>query len=685
MYSPQSGDLTVSESLLWKAFTRGAWADLRSGDPDADALAKVESWEPSRTVRAEVIRALLLGAGETEPGYVPGLRLRGARVTGRLDLMGATVAYALVCEHCHFDDELRLVEASTKTVRLVACAIPSFSAARLRAEGIVNFHSSTIRDILRLDGARVAGELCLRGATLGPSLEPFCLSADGLAADGDVECTDLLCHGSATMRGIRTESSMILKSARIGTAPGLGLDADNAVVGGRLDAGGISVVGELRLRHARIAGNIRLNGARLENPGGAALRSGGLNVEGGLWCDNLHANGEVLLPGARLGGNLTLIDGRLASPGGIALNLERATLGSFEAARLTVSGGQVSLANARISGKLDLQEARLDGGSSAPTFIADTTGIGGGLNLTRAEVAGEMDIRTCQIGGRVLLMAARLHNPGGIALRFTRTEVAADVFCDGMTALGKVRFTGAQIGRRLELQQTRLANPGGIALEARALNAAELSLRPAAPVQGVVDLRHARIGLLIDDPLLWPEQLNLDGLTYQVLEPRLPARERLGWLARYPQEYQSQPYEQLASLYAGIGQSAEASRVLYARERRQRSTKTRLGRIGSLIQDVTVGYGYRPWRAVTWLGLLLSTGTIMYTLSPPPALQPGAAPHFTPAIYTLDLLLPVVDLGQKHAFNPAGFGQWFSYGLIASGWVLATTIAAGVARVLSRR
>ena len=70
--------------------------------------------------------------------------------------------------------------------------------------------------------------------------------------------------------------------------------------------------------------------------------------------------------------------------------------------------------------------------------------------------------------------------------------------------------------------------------------------------------------------------------------------------------------------------------------------------------------------------------------APPPPFQHGDTPHFNAVIYTLDLLLPVIDLGQKHAFNPAGGEQWFSYVLIAAGWLLATTIAAGVARVLSR-
>lgn len=46
---------------------------------------------------------------------------------------------------------------------------------------------------------------------------------------------------------------------------------------------------------------------------------------------------------------------------------------------------------------------------------------------------------------------------------------------------------------------------------------------------------------------------------------------------------------------------------------------------------------------------------------------------------------PVVDLGQKHAFNPADTEQWLSYLLIAAGWILATTIAASVARIITRR
>jgi hypothetical protein len=66
-------------------------------------------------------------------------------------------------------------------------------------------------------------------------------------------------------------------------------------------------------------------------------------------------------------------------------------------------------------------------------------------------------------------------------------------------------------------------------------------------------------------------------------------------------------------------------------------------------------------------------------------LDPSAAPHFNPVIYTLDLLLPVVNLGQKYAHNPTGFEQWLSYLLTAAGWLLATTIATSITRIITRR
>lgn len=162
------------------------------------------------------------------------------------------------------------------------------------------------------------------------------------------------------------------------------------------------------------------------------------------------------------------------------------------------------------------------------------------------------------MGQRVLLMGSQLDNPGGTSLRLSRAQVAADVFCNGMTSGGGIRVAGATIGGEFSLKDARICNTAEVALDAAALEAGELSLRLAEPAQGLVDLRHARVKIVRDDPDCWPRMLSLDGLTYEALEPRLPARERLQWLARDPSGHQPRPYEQLTAHYTAIGQPAEA-------------------------------------------------------------------------------------------------------------------------------
>ena len=674
---------TEAESLLWRVFPSGGWADLRTGEPDADDVRGGAAWGPERTVGAETIRALLLGAGGAEPGRYPAVRLRGARVTGRLDLMGATVGYALVCESCYFEKPVRFVESTTKTVRIVGSRLPSFNGARMRTDGILNFFDSRVEAGIRLDRAKVTGEVTLRGTSVGANADGLAVAADGLTVDGNLECNGgFTAHGVVRVRGARLTGSLTMDDARlIGTGP-VALDARNLSVDGWFIARRAVVNGEFGVTNARIAGWLDLSGSVLRNPGRAAFGAGGLTVGGGLWCHlGYTVEGEMRLVGARLGGNLTLTDAALSNPGGAALNLDRAALGELNASGLTVTGGQVSMAGTEIAGRLNLDRARLDDGPDGMALAADGLSAQT-LLMEDLHARGSVVVRTARIAGRISLVRAVL-SASDTALRLSRTEVGADVFCTEMTAEGRVKLTGARVERHLSLHEVRLVNPHGAALDMRAVRAGELTVR--GTVEGAVELHHARIGVLRDDPDRWPSTLYLDGLTYEALEPRLPAGRRLEWLSRDPDGCPPQPYEQLADLYARIGQPVEARRVLYARELHQRDAKTTIGRIWSTLQDITVGYGYRPWRAMLWLALLLVLGSVMYGVAPPRPLKAGEAPHFNPVVYTLDLLLPIVDLGQQSAFNPAGPEQWFSYLLVAGGWILATTIAAGIARVITRR
>ena len=125
--------------------------------------------------------------------------------------------------------------------------------------------------------------------------------------------------------------------------------------------------------------------------------------------------------------------------------------------------------------------------------------------------------------------------------------------------------------------------------------------------------------------------------------------------------------------------------MLLAGQRRRRESLGPIPKAWGYLQDFTVGYGYRPWYSALWLTVLLIVGTV--SPSACSTRHPSIVPTqpFIPLIYTLDLLLPVIDFGQEHEFIPHGLQAWLAYGLIAAGWILATTIAAGITRALRRQ
>jgi hypothetical protein len=472
-------ELGVAERTIWAAYPRGNEVDLRGA---AD-----------RTVRATLIRSLLLGANPPEPGQLAALRVKGAHITGALDLKYADIGSPLQLEDCQFDEAIDLFGAHLRQLSLAGSELTGLTASTTIIDGNLRLTGCQSRGQIRLLGARISGSLILN---------------------------------SAHLRAQGTEAAL----------QGLRLSVGNDILGME----GLTCQGEVYLNNAEVQGALRLAGAHLSNPGGTALSAIGLTV------------------GA----------------------------------------------------------------------IADC--------------------------------------------------------CDGFRAEGKLSFSYAKIGHRLCLRDAQLANPGGQALSCLRIETPELTLLPAAPIDGDVELRHATIGVIRDDPATWPPKLFLDGLRYNALSDTAAAADRLRWVRLDPHGYLPQVYEQLAATYRRQGRESDARRVLLAKQRHRAESLGPIGKIWAYLQDTTVGYGYRPTRAVIWLLTLLALGTIVFGLHHPTVVDPDHGPDFNPFIYALDLLLPIVDFGQEGAFQPHGAQAWVGYGLIAAGWVLATTVAAGATRALRR-
>jgi hypothetical protein len=531
-------DLTEPERALWAAFPRGAELDLRAGVAEVDDVSGGAGWGPERTVRAEVIQALLLGAVPPEPGQVAALRLIGARVTGRLRLAYADIACPVRLNLCHLGDRMDLYGARVRQLNLNGSALP-------------------------------------------------------------------------------------------------GLDATVAVIAGDIRLNDVRCDGEVRLTGTRVAGAVRLREARLTNPGGVALLANRLDVGDDLLLRGAVVDGEVRLAGARIGGMLDLNGARLANPGGRALTAFRLLVGAYLRGR--------------------------------HGFTAD-----GEVTLTESAVTGSVD-----------LAGAQLRNPGADALAALGISVGGALdLCDGFRSEGTLRLMGARVTGPVCLRRAELVNPGQVALDFRHAQARELDLRLAARTDSTLDLRHARVNVIHDEPASWPVRLRLDGLSYTALARPLTAEHRLAWLAR--DSYLPYAYEQLAASYRRSGDEAQARTVLLAKQRQHHRHRGPGTRIWGQLQDSTVGYGYRPLRAAGWLLLLLAAGTAVFATHHPVPAGDGTPPGFNPLVYSLDLLLPIIDFGQEHAYTPQGWQRWVAYLLIATGWLLASTVTAGLTRTLTR-
>ncbi|WP_406181493.1 membrane-associated oxidoreductase [Streptomyces sp. NBC_01006] len=487
-------ELTPAERRVWEAFPRGEGVDFRE-HPDENGFDGAQ-WGPERTLRAEVLSALLLSR-VTAAGKVPGLNVRGARITGKLDLKYAVVEHGIRLRACWFERKPLLYGAQLRALVLSDSALPGLTAATLGVDLVLRLACCRITGPVRLQGARITGGLFLQRAVIG---DP----------DAQEEAEEPL----------------------------------------------------LQFNHASIKTDV------------------------------------------------------------IAMDL-------------TVHG-----------------QTRINGAT---------------------------------VGGQINLDGARLLAPGGTALHAETLSVGTDLRARGLEARGRVNLTGSRIPGQLNLAYARLANPGGVALRASSCVIGEVWLRSCDTIRGGVNLRRSQFDLLHMPPGTWPEQIRIDGLTYRTLAPHLPPEERLPALDREESGYLPYAYEQLAAAYRTAGDEAGARTVQLAKLRRHRRTLPRHARLWGLLQDATVGYGFRPLRAAGWLLALLLTGTIAYGLHPPRELKAGEAPEFNAAFYTIDLMLPIIGFGQEGAFAPSGWYQWLSYVLIVTGWVLATTTAAGVSRSLQRQ
>jgi hypothetical protein len=321
-------------------------------------------------------------------------------------------------------------------------------------------------------------------------------------------------------------------------------------------------------------------------------------------------------------------------------------------------------------------------------------------------------------------------------------------FRDGFVSDGGLRLYGSRIGGNLEcgggnfIGKNRLAidaehvtigghcffgkgfyAEGEIRLLASTIKGGLILTDQNSAMKSKLDLRFANVGILRDEPISWPQEgdLSLTGFVYGYLDAgeNDDIKSRINWLQRQPQKgFCTQPYEQLACVLRSCGWDEDAKKVLIAKakDRVERGPKLTPGIwwwykiIGPLI-----GYGYRPFRAIGWLMAFFVVGILLFGAGylngymietqkaemimsevNDKAVVNEEYPEFNAIVYSLDVLIPIVNLYQVEYWLPnsqhggllvnhrwftlhtGGFLRLFFWLEILAGWLFTSLLIVGL-------
>jgi hypothetical protein len=696
--SPSQAQLTQPgghPALAEEMRAKAAAGELLDGGAGPFDLAAMQLWGEERAVSAAVLRDLLVGG--QWPVHAKGVRLRGVKISGLLDLEGATLRCPLSLDSCYLeaDDPVCLDHATASRVALTGCQLAGLTASMLTARQI-DLSRSTLRGgPLCLMSANITDGLICSGARLGADQDGNALVAGGMKVGGSVYLDQYLddrftAAGAVWLARADIGGDLACSGAQLGSnRDGVGLLAEGIKVGGQVFLReGFATAGAVRLLGADITGDLSCRAARLGSDHyGNALVADRMRVGGEVHLyRGFTAGGAVVLNGADITGDL-----------------------SFSGAQLTGTdhdGNALAADGMKAHHDVLLDKAPGDDAAAGLPFTA-----AGAVRLARADITGQLSCSGAQLTGT---------DHDGNALAADGMRVGAAVLLDkGFTSAGTVSLNFARADQ-LVLSPAKAAGANEITFDFTATEAqiaCDLRWAPDGPFSGGVNLEDAHIGELEDTWTrtgeqahgYWPPggRLRLCGFTYGGLG-EASVKQRLQWIrsqyeGREPAAFAAQPYEQLADMYRQAGQDTEAREVAIAR-RRDLRTYGNLNwyrRSGNWFLDKTIRYGYQTWRAAAGLAAVFAAFLVLSIigqhqhvivplgdvkgLNPVPTATQCTSdyPCFYPFGYTVDTVIPIINVHQADhwgpdAHAPAGwlwvFGAW---GATAAGWALATLLVAG--------
>ncbi|MFW9081168.1 membrane-associated oxidoreductase [Pseudomonas sp. P2757] len=258
-------------------------------------------------VRAIFLRSLILTCSK---GAFLGeyLQLQGAFIEGSLSLVGITVTMPVVFEKCRFEKDINFRGAIfAHLLKFKDCSLKSFLAERLIVNNSLVFSSTHTEGLVELNSARISSALNCSGSQFDAG-DKVCLNA----SFAEIRTGVFLSGGFSAKGFVRFRSAVIggqfnCENASFSVERDVSLDLDFAVINGPVFLrNGFSSTGIVNLLGVRISGQLSCRNSKFQAVGGAyALVLERASISGNaLFNSGCEIHGQLLLAGLQVEGNI---------------------------------------------------------------------------------------------------------------------------------------------------------------------------------------------------------------------------------------------------------------------------------------------------------------------------------------------------------------------------------------------
>lgn len=636
------GPFSHAERRLFKKLASLGEQDFIAGEAHDDPITPNEVLDDDR-VRGELLSWVLSGQScQEELRSLGRLQVSGEKITGNLRVEDVRVPFAIVFESCQFEETIHFERSQIAYLSLADSTCKGLAANGLRVE----------TDII-LNGMHVEGGLQrVRKNDQGTGSESFAIGLDDVRVGGVIDC----------------------RSALFDCPNGYAISFARAQIEGQLDISDTKGVGKIRLSDCQIGANLDCTNAEflyeddVENSSYAVdlerILIGGNCLLRGKLGRNFRVSGSITLQHAEIGGSLDC---------SAALIQQAEQGGSYE--QISQNSDNDSARNysfnasyAKVAGSCLFSDG----------FAADAT-----ISIRAAEIGGDLVCVRGDFNAREFAIDASLvHIKGGFDLRFARWD-------------GEIMF---RLGRSEALAISGFNEDG--------------------PTSRGLILQHATCKVLIAPAEAWKpiKHYDLEGFRYDSMYPTkgVTGRSVSEWIEKSHNADLPQPWEQAAEVLRKTGFATHARFVLVEKERvraaRWRGIQWFLKRPFHLTYGLLAGYGHKPEQAFFWLLMLWALGSIavwygdkhdafftamdrvyVEAAQSRPFQIPAEYPALNAVVYSLDVLIPFLDLNQERYWLPDRtneYGSWLQIGLwvyVVLGWIIVSFGVAAVTGLIKRQ